>query len=105
MTQRITKTDHREWRMYDSDHSMTSNPDRGWATLEIKICWNGSLDILATETGNRTKLIGMNLKPDTVRALAEWFKAYAQEPATNGGDEQGTNSTATQISELDNRLT
>jgi hypothetical protein len=95
MTQFVTANEN-EWRMEDNDHSM-HELKRGyygsWGTAVLVIAKdkdrNDRLQIRITKRHTRStsknhELI-VGLKPDMVQSLLEWFKAYAQEPTTNGG--------------------
>jgi hypothetical protein len=110
MTQRITRVDEcNYWQMKDDDHRLWSSPENGEAALEVRKYRDGCMEIYATEIGKRDKNISMYWKSDIVRSLLEFLNAaYSrcqQESAANGRDGAGADSTATQISELDNRLT
>jgi hypothetical protein len=95
MTQNITKGE-RAWRVFEPDHRNTTASigskawrQEGWAALEVDKGADGRLHICATEhTGQSARNMRIILDRDTVRSMIEWLNTYAQEPATNGGDER-----------------
>jgi hypothetical protein len=104
MTQYIVTANENEWCMKDDDHSMRE-VKRGyygsWGTAVLAIAKDKDrrdrLQIRITKRHTRSTSknweLTVGLKPDTVQSLIEWFKAYAQEPATNGGNEQASAAT------------
>jgi hypothetical protein len=93
MTQHVTKADEWNWRMYEEPHRLSWSPDDGSATLEIRKCSEGILEIYVSEEGKRAKDVLITLKPDTVKSLLDWFRACAQEPAANGSNQQASAAT------------
>jgi hypothetical protein len=83
MTQHVTQANEHNWCMKKDNHQLTGwgrSLDIGEASLEIRKCSDDSLDICASETGKRTKLISINLKPETVQSLRKFLNGAKKPP-------------------------